>query len=505
VRLLRYLLILLGLALVTYAGLTLYGRATFDRGAWQQDFAQLLDHTSQVYANLEWVTARGVALPELKQRTQAKLQASRSDGEARDALSEFSNAFGDPHYRIHRVKLSKRVEAWWRSLGRDQQDEGGEGATPGPSTSGEALCARLGFSAKGQEPRFEFPVQDAQWLQAQQPQDAEFPTATVRLPDGKTVGLLRIGSFSERAFPRTCQAAWEAIRPSLPGPCDQACQENFHYVTVPNALLAAVERRVEQLQQQQVDRIAVDLTGNGGGTDWAAAAARLFAAAPVPCGKRVVARHPHWRIHFQEQARELTRARDQAREADRALLDQALQRLTTLAQETASACNRLPLWESGGKVDCKGTTQGELSACGLFAHLPPGAATDPELGASLEHTLSYRYRPGLWTGPVVLVNDANTASAAEQFGAMLLDAAKAAAIGERTLGAGCGYTRGGVPARLANSGLEVQMPDCARLRADGSNELEGLTPSVGVTWSDDAAERGRQLVEALSRSAPPSR
>ncbi len=495
-RFLRVLLILFGLGLLTYAGLALQDRATFDRAAWQQDFAQLLDHTSRSYANLEWVAARGVSLPQLKEQTLTRLTEARSDREARAALTAFAEAFGDPHYRVHRVKLSKRVEAWWRSL--RHPDEEKEIASPGPELGGEALCTRLGFATRGQDSQFEFSVQGAQWLEGGLPHDEEFPTAALRLRSGKTVGLVRIGSFSERSYPRTCQAAWESYRATLSGPCDQACQETFQYVTVPNALLAAVERRVEQLRAQGVDALAVDLTGNGGGTDWAAAAARIFAPAPLPCGKLAVVKHPHWTEHFRAQKRELHQALQAM--PDAAVLTQAVQRLDALIAETSTPCDRLPLWERGGKVDCQGTTRAERSACGLFAHLPPGSLEQVEVAQNLEHTLAFTYRPALWTGPLILVLDDHTASASEQFAAMLLDGAKAIPVGERTLGAGCGFTRGGIPARLNNSGLEVWMPDCARLRADGSNEIDGITPSVALTWADTAPARAEQLATALQQA-----
>ncbi|HET7692598.1 MAG TPA: hypothetical protein VFM44_05895, partial [Gemmatimonadota bacterium] len=62
---------------------------------------------------------------------------------------------------------------------------------------------------------------------------------------------------------------------------------------------------------------------------------------------------------------------------------------------------------------------------------------------------------------------------------------------------------GGLPLVLPNSGLEVWMPDCARFRIDGTNEIEGIEPDVPIAWSDlDGSERARALAVALAQSPP---
>ncbi|MGQ0561469.1 MAG: hypothetical protein ACT443_06290, partial [Gemmatimonadota bacterium] len=65
------------------------------------------------------------------------------------------------------------------------------------------------------------------------------------------------------------------------------------------------------------------------------------------------------------------------------------------------------------------------------------------------------------------------------------------------VGVGCGYTNGGIDIKLRNSGLVIRMPDCARLRADGSNEYEGVKPDVVVDWGSSKASKGEALVKAL--------
>lgn len=76
-----------------------------------------------------------------------------------------------------------------------------------------------------------------------------------------------------------------------------------------------------------------------------------------------------------------------------------------------------------------------------------------------------------------------TASAAEDIVGRLKDSKAALIIGERTAGAGCGFTNGGINLKLKNSGLIVKIPDCARYLRDGTNEVEGISPDIEIDMS----------------------
>ncbi len=83
---------------------------------------------------------------------------------------------------------------------------------------------------------------------------------------------------------------------------------------------------------------------------------------------------------------------------------------------------------------------------------------------------------------------------------MLADNGAATVVGSPTSGSGCGYTNGGIPVRLAFSSARVKMPDCVRYRADGTNEVEGVTPSVLVPWraNDSPLQRARRAIDVLT-------
>lgn len=128
----------------------------------------------------------------------------------------------------------------------------------------------------------------------------------------------------------------------------------------------------------------------------------------------------------------------------------------------------------------------------------PACWNHVRMPASLRDVDQYEYqRP--FSGRLFIMQDERTASASEQFAALLLDNGVAQTIGKRTMGAGCGYTNGGNPVTLKHSGLVIRMPDCARLRADGTNEYEGIKPDYPVAWGDDETSRTAALLGALDK------
>lgn len=47
------------------------------------------------------------------------------------------------------------------------------------------------------------------------------------------------------------------------------------------------------------------------------------------------------------------------------------------------------------------------------------------------------------------------------------------------------------PTVLRHSGLRLRMPNCVRLRGDGSDEVAGIAPDLPVTPIDDESDRAR--------------
>jgi hypothetical protein len=89
---------------------------------------------------------------------------------------------------------------------------------------------------------------------------------------------------------------------------------------------------------------------------------------------------------------------------------------------------------------------------------------------------------GRWTGPLVLLTDRHTASAAEEFVTWLRGNGRARTVGERTFGAGCGYVNGGTAIALKAAPIHLMVPNCSRFTNAGLNEIEGLAPDEAIDW-----------------------
>ncbi|NIJ20714.1 hypothetical protein FHS95_002406 [Sphingomonas naasensis] len=135
-------------------------------------------------------------------------------------------------------------------------------------------------------------------------------------------------------------------------------------------------------------------------------------------------------------------------------------RLTRAAPLIADPpCDRSGIWE--GRPDCR---------------VLPAAGPRAEIAGK-----------GAWRGPIAIYADRGSASATEDFTAWLRQNKVAILIGEKTLGAGCGYVNGGGRLRLAHAGLDIRMPNCARFLDDGTNEIEGQAPDIPIAANDDTS------------------
>ncbi len=458
-------------------------RATFDPAPWLADYDVLRDHTAAVYANLDWVVEhRGLDVLALDEATRAALENAGSDFEALLAIQGFVDAWDDGHVRVD-------GDAPYLQLWFSPSDGGDHGGTPelGPGTSATEACDRLGFRADLDPVTLDLGALPG--FSRVGPPGSPFPAGTWSLVDQRRAGFVRIPIFDPFRYRAACERAWPPIS------CDADCRGAFTWETVPQAL--DQELAVVLAELADADVLVVDITGNGGGTDWADSAARLFSAEPLECPKQSFSRHPVWATRIDERL-ELVNGLGGTNASERALLGTAKRRLGALQRELGRDCDRSGVWT--GEATCSSITTAAWSACGPLSYAPPGSFSGVEERYLLFRPLGLDFRQGAWTGPLALLVDRRTASASEHFAAMLVDHGDAVVIGERTDGSGCGYVGRGLPARLPNSGLEVKMPDCTRWRANGDNELAGVEPGIPLPWSTvGAAERSRRLTEALSQ------
>lgn len=451
----------------------------YDAARWREDFAQARQELARSYANLDWVVAdRRIDLQALVERTEHGLATAKSDDEAVAVLDQFLDTFGDGHVYLLRPQ---RAAA----------------AAPAPTATATATatemktCRDMGFRPMRRD-REGIDFGRTGQYEALTNEDAAILPAGVLKAGGKRLGVIRIGLFAEQAFPALCEREHPA-----PAPCDSACQQKI-FSRVGKTLTRTLERQAQALAAKKVDAIVVDITANGGGTDWAEAAARVLTGPGVVAPRISFIKHPHWVKGIDDRLKDvdLDLKRTTIGAAQRDWLLAARAELIKSRALAAEPCERDAIWNN--QRVCALLVPPRLHSTGLEATPRP-----LDFGGYESEWLHYnvaRYEPNVaWQGKLAILVDNRTASAAELFTATLRDNDRATLIGAPTKGLGCGYTDGGIPITLRNSGVQIKVSDCARLRANGENEVAGIVPDVLVPWrsNDSPYQRAARAFVAL--------
>jgi Peptidase family S41 len=283
--------------------------------------------------------------------------------------------------------------------------------------------------------------------------------------------------------------------------CDSRCAADVRR-TVGDTLAAALREGVRDLVQPGADALLIDLTGNGGGTEWVSKAARVITPHAIPG-------EPSAFVRTETFAREFERSLGQL---DRVLstplaspwgdsVRAARTRVAAAVTQARTTCDRSHVWTTGlTAATCNGLVTG-LWTTGASPWIDPALARGQPGATEVYNLAESPITGGVWAGPIVLVIDGATASASEHFAAELMDGAGAAAVGVRTYGAGCGYAGRAESAYLPATGLLVRAPNCARFRRDGTNEVAGIGPTLDAGWTqgDGGAARAEKVVSAALR------
>jgi hypothetical protein len=218
--------------------------ATYDPAPWRRDYEHLKRELAQNYANLDWIVEhRGLDLAALDARTGAAIDSAHSRLRAFWALRSFVRAFEDPHLRLVR---------------RQPESDASRDAPP-PAV---ASCEAAGFE-QSDDVAFTLPISA---LAGWSPTQAQ-PFAAGMAGD---LGVIRIHAFGEDQYLETCEAAFE------PGMSHRQLQ-----LATRARLQAALRATIVDLRERGATRLAIDLTGNGGGTEWSSEAPALFTAATL--------------------------------------------------------------------------------------------------------------------------------------------------------------------------------------------------------------------------------
>lgn len=379
---------------------------TYDATEWQVDYARLKRDMARGYANLDWmVEHRKLDLPAIDRETTTAIDNAHSRVRAFLAIRLFVQRFKDPHLRLV-FERGERPLADPLPLVTAASVAVAEQTTFVDRPAGGS-CGNAGYE-EGRH-AFVFPFERIPGFRSVG--GGDFPTAMI----GDT-GVLRIAQLGEDQYLSACESVYRA-----------GIGERALKLEVRKLQQSRLRAAIAELQAQGASRLLVDITGNGGGTEWVREAIALMTDLPLD------------------------------RDAARLLAD---------------SCDRSGIW------------RGE-PVCPALA-FPGKPVRIQGLGA--------------WRGPLLVLVDRGTGSAAEDFVAWLKINGVATVLGETTAGAGGGYVNGGTRTRLRATPFSVRMPNCARFLADGTNEIEGIAPGISLPMQDKNTDaKAAALASALAR------
>jgi hypothetical protein len=463
----RYRLAALFIAVSTFGGLAPADPSHFDGAAWIADLEQMRAAIATRYANYDWLThERGIDLDSLFKESAERLRHAGSDAEAKAVFDRIVRRIGDGH-----------VEVRWPA----------DPATTAIAAAG--VCATLGFDASQSRPGV------ARGIAGYRPLTGDdgdvFPAGT--LPVGThRIGIVRIGVFSPQGSPTLCDEATKALAITPETPCEKACRASILAWTY-RRFTDDLESRLRQLGKTGADVLLIDLSDNGGGSEWAEAVARMVTAKPIISARVGMLRGAESAAYWQNLARQLHEVAGTATPNDRAKLTAWAGEADRLAILTSTACEE--------QARCERVVSAGY-ATGLVNRARAGTYSGKPWGRLVFNAAQYAYHDGVWSGAVITLVDQETWSAAEEFAALMQDNQVGVVLGTRTGGAGCGHSIDRAPVTLTHSNAALYLPDCIRFRPDGSNEVNGIIPDITIASRfDDSLSFKAKLVQAALRAA----
>jgi hypothetical protein len=465
---------------------------TVAAAGWRQDYTALKHEMEQSYSHLAWAAspASGVDVQSLDRRTRLALDAARSDADASAAIASFIAGFHDGHFAI--------------VVTPEQAGAAPEPPARSPDTDAHAACAAFGYGPVTRV-AFSLPFESLDGFKMQSDGIASaFRSGTLSVREHR-FGLVRIPRFRATEYPTVCVETWSALHANGSVPTAAAVQDAINA-----EWLRELAARLATLRAQRVEAIVVDVGGNGGGNDLGEWAARLFTSREVHSARLLMHTGSLGAKYMDEQLEALRQAR--AAHAGDAAIEPALVRAIEeferrKRESLQQPCDVSWVWREQRRFDpakCSGLIDAG-SASGALDYLAPGTA--PDAAAALYWASAADPMRGAWDGPVYLLTDAGTASAAEMFTALMRDSGIAKTVGVRTLGLGCGSMLEAQPLTLPHSRLSIRIPNCVRLRADGTDEVAGIAPDFPVLPAVNESPRARAarvltvIVEDLRRAA----
>jgi hypothetical protein len=221
------------------------GRPAFDRAAWKADVATIKAGLAQGYANLDWqVSNRYLQLARAGAQIDAMLDKASSDVDAALIVAKLVDAFRDPHLQL---QLGPPPEAATLLPYRSDVD------SPAPTTDSCEANRYADGKAAGRLPYTSAPG----WKAV-----SNEPFAAGTIGD---VGIIRIPAFGEDRYRSACR---KVARPDLDARALRLATRaelNRQLITL-----------IANLKSHGMTKLVVDVSGNGGGTEWSSEVAAML-------------------------------------------------------------------------------------------------------------------------------------------------------------------------------------------------------------------------------------
>jgi hypothetical protein len=230
------------LADLVYLGDQWHEEPRLERMRWFADYQRIKETLERSYPNLDWTLESGKPNLALLDRVASKAIAKATTrAEAEDAMRRFVNTIGDGHLTLRPPRVP-RWETFKLTLNVDVLSS---------HTPSREACAVLGFDGGR---AYTLPFDFTGFAPFRRFADANAFAAGILDLDGRPggrrrrVGIVRIASFDEEDYQRTCRDEWSRFRLDLETSCERECRGKFR-AAVRDRLLLEFEIRMRQFLQ----------------------------------------------------------------------------------------------------------------------------------------------------------------------------------------------------------------------------------------------------------------
>lgn len=448
-----------------------------DRSEWLSDYELLKSELERSYSHLAWVASpeSGMDLPALEDHAKQSLQTAETVDQAKATVLAFVAGFHDGHFESAPLP----------------EPSGAPIEPPPPTGMADAntACAAYGYEARTSVV-FSLPFESLLGFTLYSDGLIEPFRSGVFEADGMRLGIIRIPRFRAREYPALCRQLWSTLK--LKG---ERIDSNAIARGIDSIWLESLGLRLRRFRAEHVAALIVDIGGNGGGNDLGDWAVRAFTDKPIRSPRLLMASGSVAIPYFDEQIQILQSAlrEGQNSKITEQALQQAIEMFDRRKQLASTAdCSMSWVWQERRRWGSQGCTRLVESgyASGTLDFAEPDTF-EPRAARALYWSSIADPVRGSWMGPVFVITDHGTGSSAEGFAASMHDSGIARTIGMRTWGDGCGFMDAGQPLLLPHLQLAFSIPNCVRLRADGTDEVAAVVPDIEISPSPGESTRAR--------------